>query len=232
MTPICTFPECSRPTLTKKSGLCRGHLAQQKRGLTLKPIGEYRMKYDPVCSFEDCTRSHSSQGLCSTHLAQKNRGRTLTPIGDAFLAARTSLVRDAEGRKKCNKCDQWKNESEFYVHPGTKDGVYSTCKECRAYLVRQTQYSLPAGWVESQLEKTGHRCPICLRDENELVIKNGKTPWVVDHDHSCCPGQSSCGKCVRGLICGPCNRMLGIANDTPEILEGAARYLRDVTANS
>jgi hypothetical protein len=49
--------------------------------------------------------------------------------------------------------------------------------------------------------------------------------WVVDHDHSCCPGESSCGRCVRGVLCSPCNRGLGVFKDSPQLLQQAARYL-------
>jgi len=28
----------------------------------------------------------------------------------------------------------------------------------------------------------------------------------VDHDHNCCNGVKSCGKCVRGIICNRCNK--------------------------
>ena len=30
---------------------------------------------------------------------------------------------------------------------------------------------------------------------------------IVDHDHSCCPGPWSCGKCIRGLLCRGCNKL-------------------------
>ena len=34
---------------------------------------------------------------------------------------------------------------------------------------------------------------------------NGETPHV-DHDHSCCDGKNSCGRCRRGFVHGICNR--------------------------
>lgn len=35
----------------------------------------------------------------------------------------------------------------------------------------------------------------------------------VDHDHDCCPGPKSCGKCVRGILCNGCNSALGYLKD-------------------
>lgn len=37
-------------------------------------------KYDPVCSFPDCGRSHNSRGLCSPHGAMQRRGEPLRAL--------------------------------------------------------------------------------------------------------------------------------------------------------
>jgi hypothetical protein len=48
----------------------------------------------------------------------------------------------------------------------------------------------------------------------------------VDHDHSCCDGQRSCGTCVRALLCSGCNNALGRLRDDVTRVEGLAAYLR------
>ena len=49
---------------------------------------------------------------------------------------------------------------------------------------------------------------------------------AIDHDHNCCPGDHSCGDCVRGILCPDCNRGLGSFHDNIEFLKNAIIYLR------
>ncbi|WP_405373428.1 MULTISPECIES: endonuclease domain-containing protein [unclassified Microbacterium] len=60
-------------------------------------------------------------------------------------------------------------------------------------------------------------CQICRTTDVELHV---------DHDHSCCPGHITCGRCVRGFLCGLCNRGLGAFRDDPDRLVNAIEYLQ------
>jgi hypothetical protein len=55
-------------------------------------------------------------------------------------------------------------------------------------------------------------------------------PLVIDHDHACCPNGNSCGDCVRGLLCRPCNGALGMFREDPILLRRAADYVESARA--
>lgn len=65
------------------------------------------------------------------------------------------------------------------------------------------------------LELQGERCALC-----EATDK-----LHVDHDHSCCPGDRSCGECIRAIICARHNMILGLVRDNADEFEGLAQYL-------
>ena len=48
---------------------------------------------------------------------------------------------------------------------------------------------------------------------------------VIDHSHDCCPQRKSCEVCRRGLACGRCNRLVGLAGESAERLRRIADAL-------
>lgn len=84
---------------------------------------------------------------------------------------------------------------------------------CNKHYVRAQIYRLTCIQLSAILQMP---CQIC-----------GDNPESkhVDHDHSCCPGQQSCGLCIRGVLCGGCNRGIGFFSDSPDRLRAAALYL-------
>jgi hypothetical protein len=83
------------------------------------------------------------------------------------------------------------------------------------------QYGLTLEQRDAMAARQGHKCALCGAPESPALRLH------VDHDHACCPTSGmSCGKCVRGLVCGPCNRTLGLLNEDAETLAAMARYLR------
>lgn len=75
---------------------------------------------------------------------------------------------------------------------------------------------------DAKLAAQNFRCAVC-----KVAIPAGRGTWHTDHDHSCCSGVKSCGKCVRGLLCRPCNSALGHFKDSPDVLRAAANYIEE-----
>lgn len=98
---------------------------------------------------------------------------------------------------------------------------YAENKLMYAYRAIRRKYNITREQYDALLEKQGGRCAICRTDKpgNRSLLLN------VDHDHACCPGGKSCGKCVRGLLCAYCNVGLGAFRDDAERLAAAAAYL-------
>jgi hypothetical protein len=69
-------------------------------------------------------------------------------------------------------------------------------------------YGLTLEDYDRLLEAQGGKC----------VCGSTKKPLHVDHDHE--TGE------VRGLLCGPCNRTIGMALESPERLMALVRYLK------
>lgn len=186
-------------------------------------------KYDPICSFEGCDKGHWSRGYCGTHYLQWWRGVELTPRHATRRPAGSANARDAQGRKECPTCRAWKPEGEFTKNTHRTDGLEFHCRPCarekaedrklaRWAVDLKAKYGISADEYYSLLAAQAGGCAACSKPPGERRLH-------VDHDHSCCEGNGSCGKCVRGLLCSQCNTGLGMFNDDPDRLLSAALYV-------
>jgi hypothetical protein len=93
------------------------------------------------------------------------------------------------------------------------------CKDCSKGIKLLARYKITQAQYNQKLEDQGGVCTICNRSPNEVGI------LVQDHDHSCCPGEISCGNCLRDLICSYDNRGLGLFQDDVVRMRAAAEYI-------
>lgn len=114
--------------------------------------------------------------------------------------------------KKCHLCQEEKALDMF--HSKRKE-----CKECSKGVKLAYRYGITQAEYNEQLEIQGGVCSICQKSPEEV----GKL--AQDHDHSCCPGQRSCGKCLRELLCSRCNTSLGSIGDSISTALSMVTYL-------
>ena len=90
---------------------------------------------------------------------------------------------------------------------------------------RASKYKMTAGQYEQMFASQEGVCAVCREPETSII--NGKPQRLaVDHDLSCCPRGTLCGRCIRGLVCFRCNRAMGLMGDDPEKLLLAVQYLQ------
>ena len=158
--------------------------------------------------------------------------------------------------KKCTACGEvkpvdgfqrsWNNQRQRYYYT-------SNCKTCRnskrrvdeprrfddpALVKRRERYAADPDFRRRLLSgQHESKYGITLDEKDALLAERGGCAacgatettghgWHTDHDHACCPGQRSCGKCVRGILCHACNVTLGQSKESIERLESLINYLR------
>lgn len=131
---------------------------------------------------------------------------------------------DSSGNVHCRNCGEYFTESEMKQ---SKSGNYKglsyciTCAPLLGHINKVKRYGLTLEEYHQLLEDQNYACKICGLKESTY-----RKRLSIDHDHSCCPGTKSCGKCVRGLLCHHCNAALGNSKDNIEILQKMINYLK------
>jgi hypothetical protein len=92
-------------------------------------------------------------------------------------------------------------------------GQQAQCKTGARAARRRMMYGIELDQLEALIEAAGGCCEICRTPIRLAAAEGVRGPGVdtacLDHDHSCCPGKFTCGKCIRGVVCVACNVKLG-----------------------
>lgn len=137
--------------------------------------------------------------------------------------------------KVCTRCQVEKSVDDFYRNRQQRDGHSSWCAECeKAYQRDRSQiasirearkpvsrrqrlkrYGLTPDAYEMLLLKQDSICAICMDERAETL--------AVDHNHI--TGEN------RGLLCGRCNKAIGLLEDDASYVYRAFRYLLQDQSN-
>lgn len=198
--PQCSAPQCSR--LVRGYGpYCGAHRVQFAQWGTVKPL-----------------QGAAIDGGCVVCGAPRKSGRRKY-CGDACKAADS---RNGQTPRQltavCQLCG-----IEFSLGRRKLDGRLQridtkwcrTCGRSSPEGNRFRRYGITSEQYEAAVLRG---CAICGRTDRKLHV---------DHDHSCCPARKSrtCGRCIRGLICGQCNRAIGGFDDDIDVIKNAVKYL-------
>lgn len=173
--------------------------------------------WGPGCSREADVRA---TGLCRPHHIQKRDKGSMAPLRNRGTKKVDHFVRNSQGHKQCGSCLEWLALDSFGACATAPTGLNYWCKGCHNAERRLRRYNLDEASYQAMIEVQGNQCAnLGCRRETDRGLH-------VDHDHLCCPDrESSCGECIRGLLCGNCNTALGLIDDSVSVLLGLANYL-------
>ena len=135
-------------------------------------------------------------------------------MSEATKAAnRRFYQRHKEAEKARSK--QWHKDNPEYRKNWAKENP-----EKKAATSRKYYYGITLEEFNAKMLAQDGKCAICGRPLERPDL---------DHNHACCSGKKSCGKCIRGILCRPCNTFIGLAQESIEILGNAIQYLKGYT---
>lgn len=134
----------------------------------------------------------------------------------------------ADVRLTCKDCEPGTKRPA--PHPGPRCATHHRAHKAKAKRSAHDRrlkavYGIDREFFDALLVAQDGACAICQR------AKGISRQLSVDHDHNQAildghDEDKGCINCVRGLLCGTCNKMLGHLRDDPEAFGRAVTYLR------
>lgn len=216
----CTYYGCERAARIR--GLCSPHYEQWRRGDELRPLVDWRQI---PCRGPLCTRmSDHHTGYCTPHHRQRRDYGDVWVLGTrqgraqsnfSCLEAGCASVELVAHGYCLEHASNAKTDCWLPWCSALSGGTTGLCESHRGKgNWMRHQYGI--GWEERLRlsRKQNGKCAICRSVEEDLAQG---LALHVDHCHKT-------GR-VRGLLCGPCNRGIGLLAEDPKSLRAAVRYL-------
>lgn len=162
-------------------------------------------------------RKYNSSGVCPSCAGPKTPQSELCQQCRRALWTEEDRLASEDRRKQLNR--------ERVAHLRATDPEYvkrnreNQRRHGRRYQIKSKFGITLEDWDRILVEQSG-RCYLCSRP-----LQGGRTDIHIDHDHDCCPGRKTCGKCIRGLACQKCNQGVGQFDDDPQLMRTVADNL-------
>lgn len=190
------------------------------------PIGFFRQQSArPGLHFWTCydcdnARSKAKRSILAAIRPPKERPTEKRCTGCAVIQPVTAFNTTHGGRPrpKCKSCQS--DDYRDYVSRN-RERVSRSKREGK-YVAR---FGLNLDELDDLHRSVGDSCESC-------GVHRDSTPngvLVLDHDHSCCPTERTCGQCIRGVLCTACNVALGALHDDPLRVVALLGYIAERT---
>lgn len=174
-----------------------------------------------TCTAEGCDRTLRGRGWCHAHWQRWFRGQDVegTPIKVSSWAGVTCSV-DACDKpvtslglcephyerqrlgKELTKPFRVRTVVGMVCSIDVCDRPVRSLGWCAIHFDFWHKHKITPEERDDYLTSIGGRCDLC---GDPITARTAK----VDHDHGHCPGDRCCRDCIRGLLCGNCNRLEG-----------------------
>lgn len=174
--------------------------------LEYKPLSEFYanklMRTGKDCYCIPCRRAYTKQH------AQKNK-EAVYEMGRSYRRRNRDKIRRRQRA--------WANDNREHVNKKSCEFAANNPDARKSYTLKN-QYGITLEDYNNLCAAQNGVCAICARPERAISRYTKKAMTLaVDHNHAT-------GK-IRGLLCGRCNRGLGMFDDDPARMTAAIKYL-------